>query len=123
MEEIMIKKIINVMTLKEYFTLLGILVKDAVLKNIKTAENIRMVLDAYSYQIFKRNQLEDYTEFMVDEAAIFEVKSLTREEFDLSESYSSLYLLYEPNDVSDAFESNDKIAYIKTINIFAELPN
>lgn len=123
MEEIMIKKIINVMTLKEYFTLLGILVKDAVLKNIKTAENIRMVLDAYSYQIFKRNQLEDYTEFMVDEAAIFEVKSLTREEFDLSESYSSLYLLYEPNDVSDAFESNDKIAYIKTINVFAELPN
>lgn len=119
----MIKKIINVMTLKEYFTLLGILVKDAVLKNIKTAENIRMVLDAYSYQIFKRNQLEDYTEFMVDEAAIFEVKSLTREEFDLSESYSSLYLLYEPNDVSDAFESNDKIAYIKTINVFAELPN
>lgn len=123
MEEIMIKKIINVMTLKEYFTLLGILVKDAVLKNIKTAENIRMVLDAYSYQIFKRNQLEDYTEFMVDEAAIFEVESLTREEFDLSESYSSLYLLYEPNDVSDAFESNDKIAYIKTINVFAELPN
>lgn len=120
----MTKKTIKLLTLKEYFTLLGILVSDSVLKGIKSAEDVRLVLDAYSYQVFKRNQVDDYAEFVIDEAAMEHAAELpdNTEGFDLSTSFSSKYFLYEPCDVSEAFENNDNVGYIKEINAFVELP-